>query len=317
MSRPRHEWATWIALGLTLLAGGACSLNHGGLGGEGAAAGSGGRTGVIGSGGAPDPIGSGGAIGTGGIVVGSGGRGSGGRIGSGGARGSGGVLVIGSGGAMGSGGADDNGSGGAGGEGLGNPGTGGGSGGLVMGSGGSPRGSGGMVGSGGRGTGGVNSAEACRGLRGSRAFTPPAENRPHCYWFHGDALTWAMSSSTCQMEGGTLATVTSAEENAFVLSIVTTFGEEGYVSLGGTDGRPASDATGAGTYTSWAEVGPEGTHEPDGFCDTCNGMPCQCDHRLAIGPTGSWYDRWEANPRPYVCEAPAPSSGPGPGFPGR
>lgn len=141
---------------------------------------------------------------------------------------------------------------------------------------------------------------------------PPDDQDPHCYWFHNDRQPWEDSSDTCEREGGHLATITSREENQLVHAIITNFGE-GYVSLGGTDGKDPDDADGPGTYrwvtgepfvfTNWAERGPQGSREPDGFCDRCGNESCQCDHRLAMTRDGTWNDRWEENPRPFVCEA--------------
>ena len=51
-------------------------------------------------------------------------------------------------------------------------------------------------------------------------------------------------------------------------------------------------------YTNWH------ASQPDGSC-SCqfNNSSCDCDHWLAMGNDGTWYDRDDGTTRPYVCEA--------------
>ena len=83
----------------------------------------------------------------------------------------------------------------------------------------------------------------------------------------------------------------------------------GGVSLGATDGKASTDMSGPGTY-AWVTGEPWGyihwhMSQPDGSCNSCAapGVDCGCDHWLVLAMDGTWYDRPEATPRPFVCEA--------------
>ncbi|HVV53508.1 MAG TPA: C-type lectin domain-containing protein, partial [Polyangia bacterium] len=140
------------------------------------------------------------------------------------------------------------------------------------------------------------------------SFVTPTDGLLHCYWIHNQPADWQSSESTCVGEGGTLATILSEPENMFVLGILLqarSFMNNG-VSLGATDGRQSDDKSGVGQY-AWVTGEPWGytnwhMGQPDGSCD-CQGPQCVCDHWLVMINDGSWYDRPEATPRPYVCEA--------------
>jgi hypothetical protein len=141
----------------------------------------------------------------------------------------------------------------------------------------------------------------------------------HCYWTHREELTWIESVQRCESEQGTLASILSAEENAFVLDLIDDAGlfpplsATGRITLGATDDRAGDDRSGPGTYRwisgepwdydNWNSSG--GGNEPDGECVSClpSGLGCHCSHRLTMGPSGRWYDRWESEPRRFVCEA--------------
>lgn len=157
----------------------------------------------------------------------------------------------------------------------------------------------------------------CSSFPSAVPFVTPTDRLAHCYWVHADRLDWDSSEKTCSNEGGTLATILSAEENAFVLGLSLkgglfqmppTMSSTVGISLGATDGRMSSDRSGPGPY-SWVTGEPRSyanwhPSQPDGSCDCgWSGADCTCDHWLAMGPDGSWYDRPEAAGRSFVCEA--------------
>jgi len=172
---------------------------------------------------------------------------------------------------------------------------------------------------GGGGTVGGASGASCAGFPQARSFVTPTDGLTHCYWVHREELDWLGSLARCASEQGTLASILSAQENAFVLDLVSDllspFDLDTRITLGGTDGKAADDRSGAGNY-SWVSGEPWGYDdwntsgsggEPDGDCLGClpNGLGCHCAHRLTMGPNGRWYDRWESDPRRFVCEAQA------------
>jgi hypothetical protein len=308
----------------------------GGRAGSTGAAGSAGSAGTRGSGGA---AGHAGARGTGG-AAGSGGLGAGGVISTGGASGSGGR---GTGGASGTGGGATGGTGGgsgAGGIGTGGAGTGGmaGAGGLIGTGGGAGTGgmagaggtggvaggggalgsggmAGGMAGMGGRGGGGGR-APNCKTYPSGASLVTPTDNQLHCYWVHANQIDWNSAETVCENEGGTLATILSPAENMFVLHLANQanlFSGPATlptVLIGATDGKASDDDSGAGDY-AWVTDEPWvyanwHTNRPDGACTGCSTFGCVCDHWASMAADGTWYDRQEATPRPFVCEAIAP-----------
>jgi hypothetical protein len=149
------------------------------------------------------------------------------------------------------------------------------------------------------------------------SFVTPTDGLAHCYWTHADQLDWESSEKACGYEGGTLATILSSEENVFVLGLSLQAGlfqmppmttTTVAISLGATDGKGSGDPSGPGIY-SWVTGEPWSyanwhPSQPDGSCScAAPGADCQCDHWLAMGPDGSWYDRPEAAGRSFVCEA--------------
>jgi hypothetical protein len=296
--------------GLVAAAGGGNGTG-GGLGGSGnsgtggTASGSGGSNPAAGSGGGSGGSGGlGGAIGTGGDSSGSGGdQGTGGN-GSGGDQGTGGN---GSGGNLGSGG-DTSGSGGTTSTG-GVPGSGGTAGSGTGGAQGTG-GTGGTTGTGGtNGTGG-NHPPSCSSFPSGSVFTPPNDNVMHCYWAHSEQVDWETAEASCVSEGGTLATVLSSQENMAVFQLGMRsglFAGMAVAWLGANDGKQSNDKSGPGTYawvtgeawgyTNWHAM------QPDGSCTCQLNSACNCDHWLAIGGDGTWYDRADNSGRPYICEA--------------
>src|SRR5579871_4492106 len=301
--------------GLASTGGHGGAVSSGGSGGSAAAGGTGGSA-VVGSGGGGDQSGGlGGSGETGGAggdaQGGSGGSGTGGDVGAGGNAGSGGSIGtggdVGTGGSVGTGG--DAGTGGSVGTG-GSPGTGGdlGTGGGAGGTG--TGGQGGTAGAGGNvGTGGTHPPSCASFPKGS-SFTTPTDGLLHCYWVHVTTTDWTSAESTCESEGGTLATVLSSQENMFVLQVLLQANAVPMMNvawLGANDGKQSNDKTGPGqyawvtgepwSYTNW-HMG-----QPDGSCSCMLANPCSCDHWLAMGSDGTWYDRAEAGPRSAICEA--------------
>jgi hypothetical protein len=293
-----------------------CAVNQSGLslgGGGGASAGAGGSkggaTGTAGAGGGH--AGTSGTVGAAGAVGTTGTAGTVGTVGSAGTFGStGGTGAIGnagtSGGAGATGGADA--TGGA----TGAAGTDGQAG--TTGNGGSGP-TGGTGGGGGRmHGGGGNSGRTpdCSPFPTGGSVTLSSDGLLHCYWPHADAASWVDSESSCEGEGGTLATVLSAEENMFVLQLglQDQLFQGAAVWLGASDGKASNDMGGPGTYAwvtgeAWGYQ-PWHPGQPDGSCSGCNAADtCFCDHWLAFTADGTWYDRSESVPRPYICEATA------------
>jgi Lectin C-type domain len=292
-------------------AGSSAGANGGVAGTKGGAGAGGMLAGAAGSGGSGA---TGGGSGVGGSAVGDGGNpGTGGSADNGGASGgagsggdSGSAGSIGSGGST---GGDSGGTGGAiggsggGGAGIGGDGASGGRGGTVGGRGGRG-GSGGLGGRGGAGAGG----NPCVAYPAAKAFTPPTDTRPHCYWARTSTQTWSQAQQSCNLQNGYLVSILSAEENAFVVSVAAFSPNFSDTWIGATDGKAGSDRTGPGNYR-WISNEPWGytnweSSQPDGFCDPCStGQTCTCDHRGVLSSNGTWNDRWQDNSRSSVCEA--------------
>jgi len=180
-------------------------------------------------------------------------------------------------------------------------------------------GGGGTAGTGGGGGAGGASVPSCASFPQARSFVTPTDGLTHCYWGHRDELTWLESSQRCESEQGTLVSILSAQENAFVLNLLddanlfSMFDLNSRITLGGTDDKAGDDPTLAGDYRwvtgepwdydNWNNSG--GGNEPDGECVSClpSNLGCHCSHRLTMGPSGRWYDRWEGEARRFVCEA--------------
>jgi len=214
------------------------------------------------------------------------------------------------------GGAGGGGRGGGGGSGVGGVG-----GGVAGASGGGAAGIGGGGGAGAAGTGGAGGASvpSCASFPQARSFVTPTDGLTHCYWTHREELIWLESEQRCESEQGTLVSILSEEENAFVLDLIddanlfSTFDLNSRIWLGGTDDKAGDDRTLAGNYRwitgepwaydNWNNSG--GGNEPDGECVSClpSNLGCHCSHRLTMGPSGRWYDRWEGDARRFVCEA--------------
>jgi len=293
-------------------AGGAGGNVATGTGGATSKGGTGGSAGASGGAGASGNAGASGSDGTGagGDAAGSGGgsavSGTAGSTGGSDPSGTAGTGDAGSGGGAGSDGGAS-GSGGAGGDAGGSSGAGGATGGRG-GGGGMNGGRGGRGGNnvGGRGGGGGN---PCGAFPGAKGFVTPTDGLTHCYWARSLSQTWSQAQQSCMMtQNGHLVTITSAEENDFVVSIAQFSGSLNDTWIGASDDKTGSDKTGPGTYR-WVTNEPwtysnweQG--QPDGFCDPCSfGQTCTCDHRAVLASDGTWNDRWQDNMRSSVCEA--------------
>jgi hypothetical protein len=121
---------------------------------------------------------------------------------------------------------------------------------------------------------------------------------------------WDMAETTCENEGGTLATILSSQENMFVLQQLlqaNVISGTDVAWLGANDGKQSSDKSGPGTY-AWVTGEPwsfSNWHvgQPDGSCTCQVPTSCACDHWLSMGPDGTWYDRALTAARPSICEA--------------
>lgn len=193
-----------------------------------------------------------------------------------------------------------------GGAGTGGAGTGG------LGTGGRPA-TGGAPGTGGKAATGGSTGN-CSRYPEAVAFVPPTDDRTHCYWFRSELRDWDEAQESCRAEpGADLVTILSRAENDFVRALAKFTGSYPQVWIGATDGLPASNDKGPGTYkwvvageawttyTNWNQSAPQ---QPDGYCDPCDSdRACSCDHRGTMATDGTWFDFWEKNPRGYVCEA--------------
>ncbi len=284
--------------GLSLGGGGGASASGGGstggaTGTAGAGGGHAGTSGTVGAAGTVGTTGTAGTVGMAGTFGSTGGTGATGNAGTSGGPGA-------------TGGSDATGGGGA-------PGTAGtdGQSGTTGNGGGGP--TGGTGGAGGRmhGGGGSSGHPDCSSFPSGSSTTLSSDGLQHCYWTHSDQLDWNSSESSCEGEGGTLATILSDQENTFVFDLSMQAGLflGSGVSLGATDGKASTDMSGPGTY-AWVTGEPWGytnwhMSQPDGSCNSCTppDLACGCDHWLVLIMDGTWYDRPEATPRPFVCEA--------------
>jgi hypothetical protein len=188
-------------------------------------------------------------------------------------------------------------------------------------------GAGGAAGAG--GTGGMAGAGGHAGGGGTGGSRPPtcssfptgssmmlSDGHLHCYWAHGTQLDWASAEAFCENEGGKLVTILSSMENMSVLHLATQAGlfanANNMIFIGANDGKASNDRTGAGTF-SWVtgeSWGYDNWHsgQPDGTCTGCGfgSVGCSCDHWVAMGMDGTWYDRTETPGRAFICEAIAP-----------
>jgi Lectin C-type domain len=145
----------------------------------------------------------------------------------------------------------------------------------------------------------------CAKFPGAKGIRPPGAKGIHCYWVHNTPATFPSAQSTCSNEGGHLANVLSAEEDAFLTNLVMNWNEDEVVWIGLSDGKGLLDQ---GTYvwitgatSSYSEWGTNPT-QPDLHCDPCGTGKMCCEHRGALLQDGTFWDRREDAKYRYVCE---------------
>lgn len=154
----------------------------------------------------------------------------------------------------------------------------------------------------------ASSVPDCATHAGGKTFTPSGAVGAHCYWPHTAKSAWQSADDACIGEGGHLATLTSAAENTFVVKLIANLTNNDRIWLAGTDNKSVTDSSGGGPYV-WTTgepftYAPWAMNNPDGNCEkTCNGSPCQCQHRVCVDQDGIFWDRYEGDPNYFVCES--------------
>ena len=89
----------------------------------------------------------------------------------------------------------------------------------------------------------------------------------HCYYFYDNGLTWLEAKEACKAAGGYLATITAAEENAFIVNLIQS-GSKYYYWIGGTDETQEGNwewVTGeTWDYEGWSSGQPDNHSEING-----------------------------------------------------
>jgi Lectin C-type domain len=149
---------------------------------------------------------------------------------------------------------------------------------------------------------------ACATHAGGQTFIPSGAVSTHCYWPHTDRSKWQEAVDACVGEGGHLVTIASLAESTFVVKLLANLTNTERIWLGGTDKKTVTDDSGGGPY-QWITAepfsyAPWAQDNPDGNCeDTCNGSPCQCQHRVCVDRGGIFWDRFEGDQNYWVCES--------------
>jgi hypothetical protein len=121
-----------------------------------------------------------------------------------------------------------------------------------------------------------------------------------CYEFFGAAVSWDEAEASCLASDGHLASIESAEEDAF-LGIWPT--ELGVIPLNGSGiWLGGTDAAAINNEFAWSDASPFdftawGQNQPD------NGAGVDCIEKRNDA-TARWYDQRCTDLRPYVCERP-------------
>jgi hypothetical protein len=133
----------------------------------------------------------------------------------------------------------------------------------------------------------------------------------HCYWSPSGTMSWPDARTSCQNDGGDLASLASAAEDAWVTTaFAATLAQNGWAWLGLTD-RQALTSTNIAAAYAWADGEPfaytnwsqaDTGAQPDHWCGPCDEATC-CQHRGVLGTDGAWYDRSETDINNYLCEA--------------
>lgn len=115
----------------------------------------------------------------------------------------------------------------------------------------------------------------------------------HGYLYLPTLRTWSAADAVCRSLGGTLATITSAPENAVVLGTVTDVGSGFWIDLSvtETEGIYAWNTGEALGYTNWAPTEPNNPGEED-----------RVEVYLDFGLVGRWNNLAGTELRSAVCE---------------
>jgi len=116
----------------------------------------------------------------------------------------------------------------------------------------------------------------------------------HGYLYLSTPRTWSDADAVCRAMGGTLATITSADENAVVLGTVTGVDLSGFwidLSLAEIEGVYAWSTGETLDYTNWAPTEPNNPGEED-----------RVEVYRDFGLVGRWNNLAGTELRPAVCE---------------
>lgn len=115
----------------------------------------------------------------------------------------------------------------------------------------------------------------------------------HGYLYLPTLRSWGAADAACRALGGTLATITSAEENGVVLGTVTDAGPGFWIDLSVTEieGVYAWNTGEVLGYTNWAPTEPNNPGEED-----------RVEVYLDFGLVGRWNNLAGTELRPAVCE---------------
>uniref|UniRef100_A0A8C6UEW7 C-type lectin domain-containing protein n=1 Tax=Neogobius melanostomus TaxID=47308 RepID=A0A8C6UEW7_9GOBI len=118
-----------------------------------------------------------------------------------------------------------------------------------------------------------------------------------CFKFTDSSLTWTQAEKLCQSEGANLASIHSAEENAFVIDLIQkATGVSRRTWIGGHDAFQDnlwmwSDGS-VWNYSDW------NVHQPDNW--NGNETFVEINHRVQ-GSNARWNDLMEDALRAYIC----------------
>ncbi len=155
-------------------------------------------------------------------------------------------------------------------------------------------GAGGIGGSGGAAGYGAFPYQGTSGSKGADGRNGGGYFNGHYYQFVETSITWENAKAECEKMGGYLATIASAEENAYVNSLI----GGNYIWLGGNDiavdgtwvwlsGGTFPTTNGSSIYTNWASGEPNNSGGNQDY--------------LVMYSNGTWDDDGVTN-RYYVCE---------------
>lgn len=115
----------------------------------------------------------------------------------------------------------------------------------------------------------------------------------HTYFYYSSPATWYFAKEFCEMKGGHLISIKSAEEDAFALSL---FEQGENVWIGAYDetveGSWIWSEGGSVTYTNWA----------DGNPDNYSGTTSDRENYVHYNSSSKWNDNNGTNKYSFVCE---------------